>query len=104
MNSGDAMIHQYGCRYNYTGIAYFFEIKKRWPLRLLLDTARRMTVFALPIKCLEAVVLGIYLTQGLQAVSRFTLIFHSRVDRHTYKHIVLGPFFILIFYLIGIYG
>ncbi|MEE6523009.1 hypothetical protein FKM82_021724 [Ascaphus truei] len=46
-------------QYNHTG-TQFFEIKKSRPLTGLLDLAKEMTKEALPIKCLEAVILGMY--------------------------------------------
>jgi hypothetical protein len=57
-----------------------------------MDEAKRMIQFSLPIKCLEAVVLAMYLTSGLKSVTRFTLIFHSTVGSHVYKHIVLAVY------------
>lgn len=45
-------------QYNHTG-TQFFEIKKSRPLTALMDIAKEMTREALPIKCLEAVILGI---------------------------------------------
>ncbi|TKC43979.1 hypothetical protein EI555_013864 [Monodon monoceros] len=50
---------QYPPWYNHTG-TQFFEIKKRRPLTGLMDLAKEMTKEALPIKCLEAVILGMY--------------------------------------------
>ncbi|XP_030786089.1 tubulinyl-Tyr carboxypeptidase 1 isoform X1 [Rhinopithecus roxellana] len=47
-------------QYNHTG-TQFFEIKKSRPLTGLMDLAKEMTKEALPIKCLEAVILGISL-------------------------------------------
>ncbi|XP_038530226.1 tubulinyl-Tyr carboxypeptidase 1 isoform X2 [Canis lupus familiaris] len=44
-------------QYNHTG-TQFFEIKKSRPLTGLMDLAKEMTKEALPIKCLEAVILG----------------------------------------------
>lgn len=46
-------------QYNHTG-TQFFEIKKSRPLTGLMDLAKEMTKEALPIKCLEAVILGMY--------------------------------------------
>ncbi|XP_053165822.1 tubulinyl-Tyr carboxypeptidase 2 isoform X5 [Hemicordylus capensis] len=44
-------------QYNHTG-TQFFEIRKSRPLSGLMETAREMTRESLPIKCLEAVILG----------------------------------------------
>ncbi|OXB54329.1 hypothetical protein ASZ78_005022 [Callipepla squamata] len=46
-------------QYNHTG-TQFFEIRKNRPLSGLMETAREMTRESLPIKCLEAVILGMY--------------------------------------------
>uniref|UniRef100_A0A8C1NGI7 Vasohibin 2 n=1 Tax=Cyprinus carpio TaxID=7962 RepID=A0A8C1NGI7_CYPCA len=46
-------------QYNHTG-TQFFEIKKTRPLSGLMETAREMIRESLPIKCLEAVILGMY--------------------------------------------
>lgn len=43
---------------------------------------------SLPIKCLEAVVLGMYLTCGLD-IDRITMSFKSRCEDKIYRHIVL---------------
>ncbi|XP_073892282.1 tubulinyl-Tyr carboxypeptidase 2 isoform X3 [Macaca fascicularis] len=45
-------------QYNHTG-TQFFEIRKMRPLSGLMETAKEMTRESLPIKCLEAVILGI---------------------------------------------
>ncbi|KAK1329322.1 hypothetical protein QTO34_011504 [Cnephaeus nilssonii] len=44
-------------QYNHTG-TQFFEIRKMRPLSGLMETAKEMTRESLPIKCLEAVILG----------------------------------------------
>ncbi|KTG44274.1 hypothetical protein cypCar_00004658 [Cyprinus carpio] len=46
-------------QYNHTG-TQFFEVKKTRPLSGLMETAREMIRESLPIKCLEAVILGMY--------------------------------------------
>ena len=52
---------------------------------------------SLPIKCMEAVILGIYLTNGIPGLGRFPINFKSEVDevsllkgRKFYYHVVLG--------------
>ena len=50
--------------------------------------AQEMISNGLPIKCLEAVVLGMYLTCGLNC-ERITMSFKSRCDGRVYRHIVL---------------
>ncbi|XP_026209441.1 tubulinyl-Tyr carboxypeptidase 1 isoform X2 [Anabas testudineus] len=76
-------------QYNHTG-TQFFEIKKSRPLTALMDIAKEMTREALPIKCLEAVILGIYLTNNIPGVERFPLSFKSQFSGNHFYHIVLG--------------
>ncbi|KAK2568673.1 Tubulinyl-Tyr carboxypeptidase 1 [Acropora cervicornis] len=76
-------------RYNHTG-TQFFEIKKWRPLTGLMETAREMIKESLPIKCLEAVVLGLYLTCGISDLHRFTISFKTNFNGRFYRHVVLG--------------
>uniref|UniRef100_H3DJ69 Vasohibin 1 n=1 Tax=Tetraodon nigroviridis TaxID=99883 RepID=H3DJ69_TETNG len=76
-------------QYNHTG-TQFFEIKKSRPLTALMDIAKEMTREALPIKCLEAVILGIYLTNSMPGVERFPISFQSQFSGNHFHHIVLG--------------
>ncbi|CAM4689050.1 unnamed protein product [Leuciscus chuanchicus] len=78
-------------RYNHTG-TQFFEIKKTRPLSGLMETAREMIRESLPIKCLEAVILGIYLTNGLTSVERFPISFKTQFSGHHFHHVVLGVY------------
>ncbi|KAG7237255.1 hypothetical protein INR49_032588 [Caranx melampygus] len=57
---------------------------------VLMDIAKEMTREALPIKCLEAVILGIYLTNNMPGVERFPLSFKSQFSGNHFHHIVLG--------------
>lgn len=79
-------------QYDYTGLQ-FFEIKKGRPLCRLMDVAKSIIRESLPIKCLEAVVLAIYLTSDLPSVQRFPLAFKTTFENNTFKHIVLGVFY-----------
>ncbi|XP_074898792.1 tubulinyl-Tyr carboxypeptidase 2 isoform X1 [Buteo buteo] len=99
-------------QYNHTG-TQFFEIRKTRPLsgcpwsfvfllpgqfsselknclRLLMETAKEMTRESLPIKCLEAVILGIYLTNGQPSVERFPISFKTHFSGNYFHHVVLG--------------
>ncbi|XP_053458160.1 tubulinyl-Tyr carboxypeptidase 1 isoform X2 [Nycticebus coucang] len=76
-------------QYNHTG-TQFFEIKKSRPLTGLMDLAKEMTKEALPIKCLEAVILGIYLTNSMPALERFPISFKTYFSGNYFRHIVLG--------------
>uniref|UniRef100_A0A8C0NMP3 Vasohibin 1 n=1 Tax=Canis lupus familiaris TaxID=9615 RepID=A0A8C0NMP3_CANLF len=76
-------------QYNHTG-TQFFEIKKSRPLTGLMDLAKEMTKEALPIKCLEAVILGIYLTNSMPTLERFPISFKTYFSGNYFRHIVLG--------------
>ncbi|XP_023696711.1 tubulinyl-Tyr carboxypeptidase 2 [Paramormyrops kingsleyae] len=76
-------------QYNHTG-TQFFEIRKTRPLSGLMETAREMTRESLPIKCLEAVILGIYLTNGLTSLERFPISFKTQFSGNHFHHVVLG--------------
>ncbi|XP_066849753.1 tubulinyl-Tyr carboxypeptidase 2 isoform X3 [Anser cygnoides] len=76
-------------QYNHTG-TQFFEIRKSRPLSGLMETAREMTRESLPIKCLEAVILGIYLTNGQPSVERFPISFKTHFSGNYFHHVVLG--------------
>ena len=76
-------------QYDYTGLQ-FFEIKKGRPLVRLMDVAKSIIRESLPIKCLEAVILALYLTSDMSAIQRFPLSFKTCFEGNSYKHIVLG--------------
>jgi len=76
-------------QYNHTG-TQFYEIRKNRPVSGLMECAREMIREALPIKCLEAVILGIFLTNGMLGVERFSLGFKTIFKGHTHRHVVLG--------------
>ncbi|XP_034384168.1 tubulinyl-Tyr carboxypeptidase 2 isoform X2 [Cyclopterus lumpus] len=78
-------------QYNHTG-TQFFEVKKSRPLSGLMETAREMIRESLPIKCLEAVILGIYLTNGLTSLERFPISFKTQFSGHCFHHVVLGVY------------
>ncbi|KAF5916724.1 hypothetical protein HPG69_005519 [Diceros bicornis minor] len=68
----------------------FFEIRKMRPLSGLMETAKEMTRESLPIKCLEAVILGIYLTNGQPSIERFPISFKTYFSGNYFHHVVLG--------------
>ena len=86
-----ALIQQYMERlqYNHTGMQ-FFEIKKYRPISGLMEVAKEIIKEALPIKCLEATVLSLYLTSGINEIDRFTISFKSQFGNRVHRHIVLG--------------
>lgn len=45
---------------------------------------------SLPIKCLEAFLVAIYLTTGISGLDRFNISFKTRFNSIIYRHIVLG--------------
>jgi len=75
--------------YNHTG-TQLFNIGKCRPFSSLMEIARNIIKEALPIKCLEAVVLALYLTSELTAVNRFPIGFKSKRNGKYHYHIVLG--------------
>jgi len=75
--------------YNHTG-TQLFNINKTRPLAGLMDTAKEIVRESLPIKCLEAVVLSLYLTSPLTTVNRFPIGFKSEQKGRLHYHIVLG--------------
>lgn len=76
-------------QYDYTG-TQFFEIKKSRPLCRLMDVAKSIMKESLPIKCLEAVILALYLSTDITSIQRFPIAFKTSFEGNTYKHIVLG--------------
>ncbi|KAL2913713.1 hypothetical protein HK105_206729 [Polyrhizophydium stewartii] len=74
--------------YNYIGEP-FFVIKKTSSVRNLMRLAQDMIHHALPIKCLEAVIIGIHLTMKLDTLTRMNVSFKSECEGHTHRHIVL---------------
>ena len=75
--------------YNFTGVDYF-DVRKHRAVGRILDTGREVTKKALPIKCVEAVFVATYLTQGLKELERVPFSFRSKVNGITYKHIVMA--------------
>ena len=76
-------------QYNHTGMQ-FFDIRKDRPLAGLMDIARKMIEDSLPIKCLEAVILSIYLTNDLSSLERFSIGFKTVSNGNVHRHVVLG--------------
>lgn len=78
--------------YNFTG-ENFFNVKgvrQNQSLFRVLDVAKRVIRESLPIKCVEAVYLGIYCTQSMPDIERLPIIFNSEISGHRYGHIVLA--------------
>ena len=64
--------------YNYTGVSYF-NIRKDRPLSQIMDTAKQILREQLPIKCVEAVFLSLYLTSWHRGIARIPVAFRTRV-------------------------
>ncbi|KAK6183485.1 hypothetical protein SNE40_010960 [Patella caerulea] len=79
-------------QYNHTG-TQFFEIKKNRPISGLMESAKEMIREALPIKCLEAVILGTFLTNGTMGLERYAISFKSTFGCHVHRHVVLGVYY-----------
>jgi len=78
-------------KYNHTG-TQFFEIKKARPISGLMECAKDMIKEALPIKCLEALVLGTYLTNDIHGLLRFNISFKTLFEGGVFRHVVLGVY------------
>ncbi|TGZ67265.1 hypothetical protein CRM22_004919 [Opisthorchis felineus] len=77
--------------YNYTGLQ-FFPVNRKASMNRLKDIAKLIIDAALPIKCLEATILAIFLTQGQKEFKRFTISFCSEFQGHPFRHVVLGVY------------
>lgn len=53
------------------------------------ECAKEMIKESLPIKCLEAVILGIYLTNGISGLERYPMSFRSVFGSNIHRHVVL---------------
>ncbi|KAL0027723.1 hypothetical protein WJX77_000968 [Trebouxia sp. C0004] len=76
-------------QYNHTATTYFDQNKQR-PLCRILSTARDIVRQGLPIKCVEAVFLGLLLTSGWTDLDRVPVGYKTCVAGHVYRHIVLA--------------
>lgn len=67
----------------------FFSLEKHRALQYILYTAKEVLAEALPIRCLEATFVALYLTQPLKDIDRIPLSFKSEANGCFYRHIVL---------------
>ncbi|KAJ3161584.1 Tubulinyl-Tyr carboxypeptidase 2 [Irineochytrium annulatum] len=65
-------------------------MRKNLPFKQLMGTAAEMVRYGLPIKCLEAAVVGIYCSNEITEIDRFTLSFKSKAEGSVFRHIVLA--------------
>lgn len=79
-------------KYNHTG-TQFFEIRKDRPLCGLMESAKEMIRESLPIKCLEATILALHLTNGIPGLQRFTIGFKTQTNTSWLSHVVLGVYY-----------
>jgi hypothetical protein len=81
----------------------FFEIRKDRPMIGLAEVARKIIDDSLPIKCLEAIILGSFLINemayqqpqtsgGLNHLEKFTIGFKSASKGNIHRHVVLGVY------------
>eukprot|EP01064_Diplonema_japonicum_P020215 TRINITY_DN2934_c2_g1_i1.p1 TRINITY_DN2934_c2_g1~~TRINITY_DN2934_c2_g1_i1.p1 ORF type:complete len:403 (+),score=111.18 TRINITY_DN2934_c2_g1_i1:52-1209(+) len=68
----------------------FFNCFKYRPLNRILETAKEVVKESLPIRCLEATFLAVYLTQDLKWFDRCPLTFKTVFHGQTCRHIVLA--------------
>ncbi len=76
-------------QYNHTAATYFDQNKQR-PLCRILSTARDIVRQGLPIKCVEAVFLGLLLTSGWTDLDRVPVGFKTCVAGHVYRSHLLA--------------
>ena len=75
-------------KYNHTS-SQFYNIKKNRSLCRIMDTARDVIREGMPIRCIEAVFLGLLLTTGVEDLHRYPVGFKTSVGGTVYRHIVL---------------
>lgn len=75
-------------QYNYLE-STFWTVKKSLPYRELFKIGAEIISLSLPIKCLEAVVVALYLTSNMPCV-RIAMSFKSISNEKPYRHIVLA--------------
>jgi tubulinyl-Tyr carboxypeptidase len=77
-------------QYNHTG-RKFINLKKTEGMYRVSRTSKQIIQDGLPIKCIEAVFLGAYLTLGCKTMLRMPIAFKSRVNGdNTFQHIVMA--------------
>eukprot|EP00873_Tetraselmis_striata_P010908 jgi/Tetstr1/431172/TSEL_020884.t1 len=76
-------------QYNHTPDNYF-NVNKDRPFCRIMDTARDIQRDALPIKCIEGAILGLFFTCGQEDLDRMALRFKTTAGGNVYRHIVLA--------------
>ena len=72
----------------------FFSTEKYTSIEKIFSVAQEIINSHLPIQCLEATFVALYLTFGIPGITAFPLGFRSRTSTKSYKF----PYFILLFY------
>ena len=67
----------------------FFNLRKNRPLKRIFETAKDIITESLPIRCLEATFLALYLTQSMRDIRRVPLALKSTCNGRSFRHIVL---------------
>ena len=76
--------------YNHTDRFSYYDVKKTQGLYRICRTSKDILSQALPIKCIEAVFLGVYFTNDITGLTRIPIAFRSKVGDHFFEHIVLA--------------
>jgi hypothetical protein len=76
-------------QYNHTG-KRFIQLKKTEGMYRVSRTAKQIIQDGMPIKCIEAVFLGAYLTLEMNTLTRIPVAFKSRVGKNTFQHIIMA--------------
>lgn len=76
-------------QYNHTG-KHFFNTRRDGGMKHLIYTAKVIMREALPIQCVEALFLAVYLTDGIDELLRIPISFKSSVDGNEYSHMILA--------------
>jgi hypothetical protein len=76
--------------YNHTGVSYVRKRRDRGAAHVMI-TAKELIRESLPIQCVEAVFIALYLTHDMHDVlTTYPLSFKSQVNGQVYRHIVLA--------------
>ena len=79
-----------GFEYNHTDRPSYYDVRKTQGMYRIARTAKEIIANPLPIKCIEAVFMGVYLTNDMKSAFRMPIAFRSNVEGHFFEHIVLG--------------
>jgi hypothetical protein len=76
-------------QYNHTDQNYF-NVNKERPYGVIMASARDVTRECLPIKCMEAVMLALLLTNSIpaHAILRLPLRFKTKLEGHTFRYAI----------------